>query len=111
MMKVMTFEQYASQMGASRQDIGDSGLHKTSARISPAMRNKAVMAQSSRDGALIEMRNQLRQQFNTLVASGEIREPTNIEKLIEAANRQEDRVDTQAARRALIKRGIRWEQA
>lgn len=32
--KVLTFEQFAARNGASRCDIGDAGLHRSSARKS-----------------------------------------------------------------------------
>lgn len=108
-MKVMTFEQFASMNGASRQSIGEAALHMSSHHKSHNTHHKQVIDQAKKDGELILRRDELRNEFNRLVDAGEIREPTRTEVLIAKARGNQDRADNQAARRILIKRGISWE--
>jgi hypothetical protein len=100
--KVISFEQFASSRGASRQDIGEAALHMSS-------HHKSQNTQARKDGQLIEKRDQLRLEFEKLVESGEVREPTRTEILIQRANGNQEILANQAARRLLIKRGISWE--
>ena len=48
-------------------------------------------------------------EYAQLVAEGKLREPTAVERLLKAAAGHEDLDSTQAARRALEKRGIDWQ--
>jgi hypothetical protein len=107
--KVISFEQFASSRGASRQDIGEAALHMSSHHKSQNTHHKQVMDQARKDGQLIEKRDQLRLEFEKLVESGEVREPTRTEILIQRANGNQEILANQAARRLLIKRGISWE--
>lgn len=98
-----TFEAYASANGASRQDVGDAGLHKTQTRISAKVWARKVAAQSAKDALWMERRAVLRVEYAAKVAAGELREPTHRERLEEAAAGHPDRPDVQAARRLLAK--------
>lgn len=49
------------------------------------------------------------EEYNRLLSEGKIREPSNIERLLKVASGHEDNSATQAARRALEKRGVDWQ--
>ena len=49
-------------------------------------------------------------EYEQKIASGEFVEKTIIEQLIDSANGHPDNASTQAARRALTKRGVNWEE-
>ena len=53
-------------------------------------------------------RARLREDYNRLVSSGQIRQPTRIEQLMQTAQGNSDNEAVRAARRALEKRGIDW---
>jgi hypothetical protein len=110
-MKVMTFEEFASLNGASRLGIGEAALHRSSNAKSSVVHRKQVNAQFQKDAQLIELRDRLREEFDSLVANGEIREPSPLESLKARANGHPDNQSTQAARRLLVKRGIDWNVA
>lgn len=103
---VIDEETYLTQHGASRQDIGESALHKNIPEGN--IRKRLVEHQASKDRALVEKRAQIRDEYNKLVASGEIRPPTRQEKLIRTANGMDENASVQAARRVLEKQGIEW---
>lgn len=51
---------------------------------------------------------QARKEYQDKVKSGEIKQPSNIDRLLETAKGSEDNAATKAARRTLEKRGIDW---
>lgn len=53
-------------------------------------------------------REQLRQEYRTLVSKGKITPPSNIERLFRTAKGHSDNESVRAARRALAKRGYDW---
>lgn len=103
-MLTLTFEQFASQHGASRQDVGDAGNHrrgekhsdKTWARVLAVQRRKDEIWQARREG--------LRAAYAKAVACGDIVPPTSFDRLLAIANGHEDHSATQAARRLLAKK-------
>ena len=105
---VMDEETYLTVNGASRQDIGDSALHKNRGNNSDKTWTKIVDAQAKKDTDLVNRREELRKEYNDKVAKGELRPPTRMEHLISTANGMEENEATQAARRILTKRGISW---
>jgi hypothetical protein len=107
-MKVMTFEEFAAMNGASRLGIGEAALHRSSNTKSAKVHRKQVNAQFEKDALLVGLRDRLREEFDLLIAKGEIREPSHMESLKARANGHPDNQSTQAARRLLIKRGINW---
>jgi hypothetical protein len=107
----MTEEEYLSANGAGRQGIGDAATHRSSNKISPKTWSKTVEIQAKKDAKLVTMRDELRKEYQSKVASGEIREPSLTEQRIRIANGHPDNESTQAARRLLNKKGINWEIA
>ncbi len=107
-MLVIDEETYLSINGASRQDIGDSALHKNKGNNSDKQWSKLVNAQLKKDQKLCELRQKLREEYQQKVEKGEIRPPTRIETLINIANGHNDNESVQAARRLLEKRNINW---
>ena len=103
-MDVIDFETYASTHGASRQDCGECGLHKANTRLSQKQWNKMVKAQLARDGQWFKKRDTIRQEYKTKIQSGELREPTHYESLVQTAQGHPDNESVQAARRILKKR-------
>jgi hypothetical protein len=107
--QIITEEQYLSQNGACRQDIGDPALHKNRGAMSDKVWSSIVDAQADKDYQLIERRRKLRQEYNFKVAKGELRPPTRTEQLIEIAKGNPEHESVQAARRLLEKRKINLE--
>ena len=105
-MKILTEEQYLSQNGACRQDIGDSALHKNRGAMSDKTWASIVDAQADKDWELIERRKLLRLEYQQKVANGELRPPTRTEQLIQIAKGNPEHESVQAARRLLVKRKI-----
>jgi hypothetical protein len=101
---VRDFEQWAAMQGASRQDIGDAGLHRNTRADSPRVWNRKLKQQAVKDAALVERRVALREQYRQLLASGELREMTKFERLEFTAAGHPDNPNVQAARRLLEKR-------
>lgn len=104
----MTEEMYLNKHNASRQDFGDSALHKNKGNNSDKTWGKIVDAQAKKDKVLYDRREELRQEYAEKVKNGEIKAPSRNEKLIATANGHPDLEATQAARRLLEKRGISW---
>jgi hypothetical protein len=105
--KVIDEEAYLTQHGASRQDIGECALHKNIPYGN--IRKRLIEYQAKKDGELITKREVLREAYRAKVSAGEIRPPTRTERLIAIANGHPDNEAVQAARRLLIKYGIKAE--
>jgi hypothetical protein len=103
-MRIVDFETYATEHGASLLDIGDAGLHKTTARMGRSTWMRHVKLQDDKNKAIIEKRQLLREQYAEELAAGNIRPPTDEEKLIERSAGHDDNPAVQAARRLLLKR-------
>jgi len=103
--RVLTEEQYLAQNGASFMDGAEPALQQN--RI-PTKRGQsdAVNSAMGRMSENNARREALRAEYKTKIASGEIVEPSSIERLIERANGLPENESTQAARRLLEKRGI-----
>ena len=102
-------EEYIASKGYGFSGIGDVALHKGKQRTS-GQQDKAVKSQAKKDKDYTERREMLRKEYRDKLAKGELREPNTIEKLQKAANGNPDNESTQAARRALQKRGIDWQE-
>lgn len=104
--KVMTEEEYLSSKGFGRQGFGDVALAKGN------YRNRSGQAildrQNRKDIEYQNRRTELRSEYNMLVRSGKIREPSIVEQLLKAAKGRSENESVKAARRALAKRGIDW---
>lgn len=101
---IRDFEQYAAEHGASRQDYGDAALHRSNSSVSGAARRAALAAQSQRDADLTARREALRVEYKNKLASGELREMTELERLQQTAAGHPDNPSVAAARRLLVKR-------
>ena len=106
-MKIMTFEQFATINGASRFDFSEPGMH-VRGHMSDTAHRRALRQQSETSEALDARRDALRIKYQQCVDRGEIREPTQTERMIERANGHPDLQSTQAARRVLARRGVKW---
>lgn len=106
---VMTEEEYLASKGFPFSGIGEVALHKGKQK-SEKQQDKVVELQSRKDKEYTIERERLREEYRDKVANGEIREPSTVDNLIKAANGHPDLESTQAARRALEKRGIDWEE-
>jgi hypothetical protein len=105
-MKAIDFESFAAERGAY-PDWGDCGMHKTSDHVSRTAKLRALKREIERGKSLQEHREAWRAEYEKLVAAGEIRPLTAIERLERNAAGHPDNQSTQAAIRALEKRGIR----
>lgn len=104
----MSEEEYLASKGYGSLVIGEPALAKGRQR-SEKQQNKIVEMQSAKDKEYSDKREELRKEYRQKVESGELREPTTVEKLIKVANGNPDLESTQAARRSLKKRGMDWE--
>lgn len=100
--KIMSFEQFAAQECASRQRLGDAGLHNPAGHISRRTWKAIVERQAERDRQLVERRSELREEFRRLVAEGHIIEPTADQRLEATSKGEGERAA--AARRILAKK-------
>lgn len=105
----MTEEQYLTANGASRADMGDAGLHRSSAGMSPKTWRRLVEQQAERDRELEARRATLRAEYWRKVSAGEITPPGRTQRLLRAAAGHPDNESTQAARRLLAKMGCKIE--
>ena len=103
---VLTEEEYLASKGFDNH-FGDPALHKGRQK-STRLQNKLVERQALKDQERLIKRAELRKDFQEKLNNGELREPSNVEKLIKAANGHPDLESTMAARRALAKRGVNW---
>src|SRR5690606_14312503 len=101
----VTEEEYLTANGASRSNIGDAGLHRFSASMSPKTWSRLVKTQADQDMALEARRATLRAEYWRKVESGEITPPSRTQRLLRAAQGHPDNESTQAARRLLAKMG------
>lgn len=106
---VMTEEEYLASKGYGFSGIGDVALHKGKQRTGK-QQDKVVESQAKKDKNYTEVREMLRKEYRDKLAKGKLRELNTIEKLLKAANGNPDNESTQAARRALQKRGIDWQE-
>lgn len=107
--KVMTEEEYLASKGYGRQGFGDVALAKGNYRNRAG---QAILARQNRkDVEYQNRRTELRAEYNMLVRSGKIREPSIVEQLLKAAKGRSENESVKAARRALAKRGIDWRKA
>jgi len=104
----MEEEVYLSINGSSRQDIGDSALHKNKGNNSNKIWSKMIQKQSEKDTALCNKREELRKEYWLKVKHGELRPPTRNERLIATANGDPNNQSVIAARNILDKREIKW---
>lgn len=104
--RTMTEEQYLGAMGYGRSGFGDVALAKGNYRNGSG--RAILQRQNQKDREYSNRRESLRQEYNRLVSSGEIRQPTRIEQLMQTARGNSDNEAVRAARRALQKRGINW---
>lgn len=105
----MTEEEYIASKGYGFSGIGDVALHKGKQRTSK-QQDKAVKSQAKKDKDYTDRREVLRKEYRDKLSKGELREPNTIERLLKTANGNPDNEGTHAARRALQKRGIDWQE-
>lgn len=108
---VLTYEQFATMNGASRQDIGDAAFHNPAGHMPVSTWRRMVAQQAAKDRALIVRRAELQIEYDAKVAAGEIRPPSHREQTIARARGHEDNDSVQAARRICARRGWEWREA
>ena len=106
---VMTEEDYLSSKGYPVSGFGEAALHK-GVQKTARQQTKMVELQAEKDRNYAEVRESFRKEYKEKLDKGEIRKPTPIEIMISAAKGMPELESTQAARRALMKRGIEWEE-
>ena len=79
------FEHYATAHGASRLDFGDPALHGGAAHVPASTRKRQLALQNEKDHKLELKRDALREQWETGLASGSIRQLSRIERYQETA--------------------------
>jgi len=101
---VMSFEQYATSQGCSRLLFPPSFMRSTKGMSDIALRRaKAAHKRYLEDWQA--GRDRVRVKYEALVAAGDIKVPSRIERLQRKAKGHPDNTSTQAARRILDKRG------
>ena len=106
---VMTEEDYLSSKGYPASGFGEAALHK-GVQKTARQQTKMVELQAEKDRNYAEVRESFRKEYKEKLDQGEIRKRTPIEIMISAAKGMPELESTQAARRALMKRGIEWEE-
>lgn len=106
--RVIDEESYLAANGAGRGDIGEAGMHKRNSRQTDKQWKRIVESQSEKDSTVVARREELREEYNERVKAGEIRPPSEKEKIIATANGHPDNQSVQAARRIAEKRGWDW---
>lgn len=106
---VMTEEDYLSSKGYPVSGFGEAALHK-GVQKTARQQTKMVELQAEKDRNYAEVRESFRKEYKEKLDKGEIRKPTPIEIMISVAKGMPELESTQAARRALMKRGIEWEE-
>ncbi len=101
----MTEEEYLASKGYDFSGIGDSALHKGKQK-SEAQQNKVIELQHKKDVEYTKKREELRKEYRDKLAKGELRQPSQIEKLVKAAKGNPNLESTKAALRTLKKRGV-----
>lgn len=105
--KVLTEEEYLSVKGYGAQGIGDVALHKGKQRTQ-RRQNRLTDKYLNDMHSYSSKREQLRQEYRTLVSKGKITPPSCIERLFRTARGNSDNESVRAARRVLEKRGYDW---
>ncbi len=102
----LTLEEYLAQKGLS-SPIDDFMLDKLKLPHGQSKYDERTMHENARKSSqdYHEKRNAAIQEYNDKVATGEIVEPTNLERYIKRASGNPEKVSVQAARRVLEKRG------
>ena len=108
---VLTFEQFAAANGASRQGLGDAGLHISNSAVSRSTHLRLVALQAQKDHDLMVKRGDLAKVYQAKLDAGEIRAPSAREEAIAKANGHPDNDAVQAARRICERRGWYWQAA
>lgn len=102
-------EAYIASKGFGFTGFGELAMHK-GRQISPKLQDRLVNFQDAKNVEYLEKRAELRKEYKEKIANGEIAEYTIIEKLIISATGHPDLEQTQAAQRALKKRGIDYKK-
>lgn len=100
-MQIITEEEYLTQNGAGRCDMGEAALHKNKNTISDKNWKKMVDRQAALDYKILIRREELRKEYAEKVAHGLLRPPTRLERLKQKAQGHPDLESTQAAKRIL----------
>ncbi len=101
MQQILTEEEYLTMNGASAIDFCEPGLHKSNSRISQKQWLRKINLFAKKNVILEIKRDKLREEYREKVASGEIRGPSRIERLIKTAKGHSDNESVLAARRIL----------
>lgn len=104
---ILSEDEYLNLNGANFMNGAEFALHKGKYDKSKA-KNIDLSLKKMEENNLI--RDNLRKEYAEKVKSGEIKNPTQIEKLIRSANGNIDNESTKAAIRSLEKRGIDWKK-
>ena len=106
---VITQDQFLAQRGLS-SPISDFTLDTTRLPHGETQRQTNRRTKQTIENAreYSERRRAAINEYNSLVSSGQIRKPSQIENLLSTARGQEDNPAVQAARRSLRKRGYDW---
>ncbi len=105
--RLMDFEQYAAQHGASKLDYGEAGLHQKGINVAHSTHQRGVKAEGARNAALASKRDELQKKYEAEITAGTVRAPSGQEKMELTAQGHPDNAATQAARRVLAKRAAR----
>jgi len=105
--KVMSFEDFAAQRGAQLWSVDPGMTRYPRGRSNAQERQNRKKIQRETVQNIID-REAARAEYDGLVRSGQVRPPNYTETLIRSARGHPDNESTQAARRLLTRRGIRW---
>lgn len=107
MEKYRNEEHYLGNKGYGFCGFGELAMHK-GRQVSPKLQNNLVAMQDAKNVEYLQHRAELRKEYRDRLEKGEIEEYTIIESLIIQANGHPDLDATQAAKRCLQKRAIKY---
>lgn len=99
--QVLTFDEFAGRQGYGEPFLSEAGMHGPAGHNSGAANRRNLKTLAERGAEYQQRREELRTEYDALVASGAIRQPTRRERLEKAASGHPDLESTKAAQRLL----------
>ena len=105
---VLTFEEFCVSKGFHPSDYVNAGTHSPFGFVSDRKKREILKGIQDNITKHTEQYQRLHDEYDRLLANGEVRQPKRIERLIKTAKGHPDNSSVQAARRILEKENIVW---
>ena len=100
-------DEYLALKGYGSPFYSEPAMHKGKQKTAH-QQEQLLNINLQRSNKYVSERNALKEEYRKKIASGELRQPTRVERIIKAANGHPDLESTQAARRLALTHGISW---